>query len=78
MGGGFIEFLFGDGRRRALSGRISSSRHTSRARPLLPPMDPQQSMRQQEEAAIPRSARSIRNTKSRWSTITARKAPAPS
>ena len=41
-------------------------------------MDPQQSMRRQERSSIPRSVRSIRNTKSRWSNITARKARAPS
>src|SRR3954452_6724690 len=43
MGGGFIEFLFSDGQ----SGRRFQPQpgYDSR-RPLLPPMDPQQSMRQ--------------------------------
>ena len=59
MGGGFIEFLFGDGRSRAAA--ISSSRPTSSSRLTatargarrMPPMDPQQSMRPQEEASDP-------------------------
>ena len=83
MGGGFIEFLFGDGPQ---GGRYQQQPAYQPQpdygyggrRSLLPPMDPQQSMRRQEEEPIPRSVRSIRNTKSRWSSITARKARAPS
>jgi lipoprotein-anchoring transpeptidase ErfK/SrfK len=50
MGGGFLEFIFSDGQ----SGRRYQppASYDSR-RLLLPPMDPQQSMRQQEEAIEP-------------------------
>src|ERR1041384_6950328 len=50
MGGGFIEFLFSDGQ----SGRRSAL-HASYdpRRAILPPMNPQQSMRQQDYAAEP-------------------------
>ncbi len=55
MGGGFIEFLFGDG-----PGQGNLQRPMYQQQPgygarrsLLPPMDPQQSMPQQEEAADP-------------------------
>jgi lipoprotein-anchoring transpeptidase ErfK/SrfK len=45
MGGGFIEFLFSDGQ----SGRrFQPQPGYDPRRPLLPPMDPQQSMRQQD------------------------------
>ena len=58
MGGGFIEFLFGDGPQQG--GRYQQqpayqqqpSYGTARVR-RMPPMDPQQSMRQQEEASDP-------------------------
>jgi lipoprotein-anchoring transpeptidase ErfK/SrfK len=50
MGGGFIEFLFSDGQ----SGRRYQPQPSYESRrPLLPPMDPQQSMRQQEDAVEP-------------------------
>ena len=51
MGGGFIEFLFSDGQ----SGRRAQSQQPSyeSRRLLLPPMDPQQSMRRQEDAVEP-------------------------
>ena len=50
MGGGFIEFLFSDGQ----SGRrFQPQPGYDPRRPLLPPMDPQQSMRQQEDASEP-------------------------
>jgi hypothetical protein len=83
MGGGFIEFLFGDapqgGRyQQAPAYQTQPDYGYGGRRALLPPMDPQQSMRREEERSIPRSVRSIRNTKSRWSSITARKARAPS
>ena len=83
MGGGFIEFLFGD----APQGGRYQQQPAYQPQPdygyggrrsLLPPMDPQQSMRREEKRSIPRSVRSIRDTKSRWSSITARKARAPS
>ena len=83
MGGGFIEFLFGD----APQGGRYQQQPAYQTQPdygyggrraLLPPMDPQQSMRREEEGSIPRSTGSIRNTKSRWSSITAGKARAPS
>jgi lipoprotein-anchoring transpeptidase ErfK/SrfK len=48
MGGGFIEFLFSDGQ----SGRRYQPQPSyDPRRALLPPMDPQQSMRQQEDAS---------------------------
>jgi lipoprotein-anchoring transpeptidase ErfK/SrfK len=50
MGGGFIEFLFSDGQ----SGRRPPPQPSyDQRRALLPPMDPQQSVRQQEYAAEP-------------------------
>jgi lipoprotein-anchoring transpeptidase ErfK/SrfK len=50
MGGGFIEFLFSDGQ----SGRRYQPQPSYESRRLLlPPMDPQQSMRQQEGAVEP-------------------------
>jgi lipoprotein-anchoring transpeptidase ErfK/SrfK len=50
MGGGFIEFLFSDGQ----SGRRYQPQPSYDSRRLLlPPMDPQQSMRQQEDAIEP-------------------------
>jgi lipoprotein-anchoring transpeptidase ErfK/SrfK len=50
MGGGFIEFLFSDGQ----SGRrFQPQPGYDPRRALLPPMDPQQSMRQQEDASEP-------------------------
>jgi lipoprotein-anchoring transpeptidase ErfK/SrfK len=56
MGGGFIEFLFGDGpsqgdryqQQPAYQGQPYEQR-----RSLLPPMDPQQTLRPQEEASEP-------------------------
>src|SRR6266436_5002220 len=55
MGGGFIEFLFGDG---PGQGNLQQPMYQQQPgygarRSLLPPMDPQQSMPQQEEAADP-------------------------
>src|SRR3954451_12798975 len=50
MGGGFIEFLFSDGQ----SGRRAQPQPSYDSRRLfLPPMDPQQSMRRQEDAVEP-------------------------
>jgi lipoprotein-anchoring transpeptidase ErfK/SrfK len=50
MGGGFIEFLFSDGQ----SGRRYQPQPSyDPRRPLLPPMDPQQSMRQQQDVSEP-------------------------
>jgi lipoprotein-anchoring transpeptidase ErfK/SrfK len=50
MGGGFIEFLFSDGQ----SGRRYQPQPSYDSRRLLlPPMDPQQSMRRQEDAIEP-------------------------
>src|SRR4029078_7687148 len=51
MGGGFIEFLFGDGPQ---GGRYQQPSYEQQPgyygrRSLLPPMDPQQSMRRQQE-----------------------------
>ena len=53
MGGGFIEFLFGDGQNQG--GRYPQQQPVyqqqpsyEQQRPLLPPMDPQQSMRQED------------------------------
>ena len=57
MGGGFIEFLFGDGP--AQGGRYQqqpayqAQPSYDQRRPLLPPMEPQQTMRQQEDASEP-------------------------
>jgi lipoprotein-anchoring transpeptidase ErfK/SrfK len=48
MGGGFIEFLFSDGQ----SGqRYQQQPAYQSRRPLLPPMDPQQSVRQEDDPA---------------------------
>ncbi len=52
-GGGFIEFLFSDGQ----SGRrFQPQPGYDPRRPLLPPMDPQQSMRQQDPNEVARPA----------------------
>jgi lipoprotein-anchoring transpeptidase ErfK/SrfK len=51
MGGGFIEFLFSDGPSRGQRYQQQPSYDPRRA--LLPPMDPQQSMRRQEDAVEP-------------------------
>ena len=56
MGGGFIEFLFGDEQNQA--GRYQQPAYQQQPsyesrRQLLPPMDPQQAMRQQEEFSEP-------------------------
>ena len=57
MGGGFIEFLFGDGQnqgeRYQQQPAYQQQPSTSRGAALLPPMEPQQAMRQQEEAIEP-------------------------
>ena len=57
MGGGFIEFLFGDGppqggRYQQQPGYQSQPSYEQR-RPLLPPMGPQQAMRQQDDVNGP-------------------------
>src|SRR5258708_6872000 len=53
MGGGFIEFLFGDGQ--SQGGRYQQQPYQQQPsydqRPLFPPMEPQQIMRQPEVAA---------------------------
>jgi lipoprotein-anchoring transpeptidase ErfK/SrfK len=54
MGGGFIEFLFGDGQNQG--GRYQQQPSYEQRRSLLPPMDPQQSMRRQEDAYEPEHA----------------------
>jgi lipoprotein-anchoring transpeptidase ErfK/SrfK len=51
MGGGFIEFLFSDGQ----SGRRPPPSYEPR-RALLPPMDPQQSLRQEDPNEVARPA----------------------
>jgi len=57
MGGGFIEFLFGDGP--AQGGRYQqqpayqAQPSYGQRGPLLPPMEPQQTMRQQEDVSEP-------------------------
>src|SRR2546430_7923075 len=52
MGGGFIEFLFGDGQ--SQGGRYQQQPYQQQPsydqRPLFPPMEPQQEIRQQEVA----------------------------
>jgi lipoprotein-anchoring transpeptidase ErfK/SrfK len=55
MGGGFIEFLFGDGPGQGYQQQPMYQQQPSYGgrRSLLPPMDPQQPMQQQEEAADP-------------------------
>ena len=54
MGGGFIEFLFGDGANQG--GRYQQQPSYEQRRSLLPPMDPQQSMRRPEDAYEPEHA----------------------
>jgi len=51
LGGGFIEFLFGDGPTQGE--RYQQQPSYEPRRPLLPPMEPQQTLRQQEEASDP-------------------------
>ena len=51
MGGGFIQFLFGDAPQ---GGRYQQQQPSyDQRRPLLPPMEPQQTLRQQEDASEP-------------------------
>jgi lipoprotein-anchoring transpeptidase ErfK/SrfK len=60
MGGGFIQFLFGDapqGGRYQQPGYQQQPEYYDRRRMLLPPMDPQQSMRREEEAVDPAQQR---------------------
>ena len=54
MGGGFIEFLFGDGQNQGE--RYQQQPSYDPRRSLLPPMDPQQAMRRQEDADEPAQA----------------------
>jgi lipoprotein-anchoring transpeptidase ErfK/SrfK len=51
MGGGFIEFLFGDGP--AQGERYQQQPSYGQRRPLLPQIEPQQTLRQQEDASDP-------------------------
>jgi len=51
MGGGFIEFLFGDGPNQGE--RYQQQPSYEQRRPFLPPMEPQQTLRQQEDANDP-------------------------
>jgi lipoprotein-anchoring transpeptidase ErfK/SrfK len=51
MGGGFIEFLFGDGP--AQGERYQQQPSYEQRRPLLPLIEPQQTLRQQEDASDP-------------------------
>ena len=55
MGGGFIEFLFGDGQEERYQQQPAYQQQPSydQRRPLLPPMEPQQTLRQQEDASEP-------------------------
>ena len=55
MGGGFIEFLFGDGQGERYQQQPAYQQQPSydQWRPLLPPMEPQQTLRQQEDASEP-------------------------
>jgi lipoprotein-anchoring transpeptidase ErfK/SrfK len=55
LGGGFIEFLFGDGQGERYQQQPAYQQQPSydRRRPLLPPMEPQQTLRQQEDASDP-------------------------
>src|SRR4051794_5775622 len=57
MGGGFIEFLFGDapqgGRYQQQQPMYQQQPDYGSRREMLPPMDPRQSLRQQEEGADP-------------------------
>jgi lipoprotein-anchoring transpeptidase ErfK/SrfK len=60
MGGGFIQFLFGDapqGGRYQQPGYQQQPEYYDRRRMLLPPMDPQQSMHREEEAVDPAQQR---------------------
>ena len=51
MGGGFIEFLFGDGPTQGE--RYQQRPSYEQRRPLLPQIEPQQTLRQQEDASDP-------------------------
>jgi lipoprotein-anchoring transpeptidase ErfK/SrfK len=51
MGGGFIEFLFGDGPNQGE--RYQQQPSYEQRRPLLPLIEPQQTLRQQEDASDP-------------------------
>jgi lipoprotein-anchoring transpeptidase ErfK/SrfK len=51
MGGGFIEFLFGDGPTQGE--RYQQQPSYEQRRPLLPQIEPQQTLRQQEDASDP-------------------------
>src|ERR1700716_377615 len=55
MGGGFIQFLFGDGPGQGYEQQPMSQQQRGYGgrRSLMPPMDPQQSMPQQEDANDP-------------------------
>jgi lipoprotein-anchoring transpeptidase ErfK/SrfK len=54
MGGGFIEFLFGDGQGERYRQQPAYQQPSyDQRRPLLPPMEPQQTLRQQEDASEP-------------------------
>jgi lipoprotein-anchoring transpeptidase ErfK/SrfK len=57
MGGGFIEFLFGDGQvqgeRYQQQPAYQQQPSYDQRRALLPPMEPQQTLRQQEDASEP-------------------------
>jgi lipoprotein-anchoring transpeptidase ErfK/SrfK len=55
MGGGFIEFLFGDGQGERYQQQPAYQQQPSydQRRALLPPMEPQQTLRQQEDASEP-------------------------
>jgi lipoprotein-anchoring transpeptidase ErfK/SrfK len=55
MGGGFIEFLFGDGQGERYQQQPAYQQQPSyeQRRPLLPPMEPQQTLPQQEDASEP-------------------------
>src|SRR5882757_5662172 len=55
MGGGFIEFLFGDGQGQRYQQQPAYQQQPSydQRRPLLPPIEPQQTLGQQEDASEP-------------------------
>ena len=55
MGGGFIEFLFGDGQGERYQQQPAYQQQPSydQRRPLLPPMEPQETLGQQEDASEP-------------------------
>ncbi|NVN85156.1 MAG: L,D-transpeptidase [Rhodopseudomonas sp.] len=53
MGGGFIEFLFSDGGQSNYEQQPVYQPRYDQRRQLLPPIEPQQAMRQQEEAIEP-------------------------